>query len=68
MLNDSDNSEVVNDTGTFVDKPTGKIKYSLNITQTANVGRYRAFFKLMIAGVPKKSAPKDYFFIDVVSL
>jgi hypothetical protein len=34
---DENNTQVINDTGTFVDKPTGKIKYSLNITQTANV-------------------------------
>jgi len=35
IMVDSENNEVINDTGTFVDKPTGKIKYSLNITQTA---------------------------------
>lgn len=65
IMVDESNVQVINDTGTFVDKPTGKIKYSMNTTQTANVWRFKAYFKLMISGVPKKSAPKDYFLIEI---
>ena len=61
-----DNTVVVNTLATFVDKPNGKIKYTLSVWNTSTVGIFKGYFKLMIAWVPKKSAPKEYFQIEII--
>lgn len=65
IMVDANDAVAINNTATFVDKPTWKIKYSLSIGETAIVGKYRAYFKLMIWWVPKKSAPKNYFYVEI---